>query len=340
MTRNPDYQLHRNWVQRIVNHIEDTLGTPHELPHLAGMAQLSLPEFQEIFLNVTGYAAAEYIRHIRSERAALLLSRCRDLSVPDISVETGFDSPKAFGQAFYAHFGMSADQWRDGDFWLCGGRYWDWRRGDERRRLQALGRGRIAGDQRMYYTDDAMADAADGKRPACVANIQVKTLPAFRVAYMYLFGALTKSRWQSIRQCVKRWGLLNHDTVAIVRCHSNPTVTPADRLRYDVGLVVGPEVETSPDVAIQHYAAGEYLAVDFEGPVHDGNLMWEYLCQHYMGRQPLRERPGWKFTRVPLAQACMPWVPDTQRVISAASAEIVRYQECLPIQLLATTAPA
>jgi AraC family transcriptional regulator len=327
MQLNPTAQqqwLHQKCVQHVINHVSDHLCEEHDLRELADIAGFSRFHFHRLFKSVTGENLFGCIRRMRLERTATLLTTERDRTILDIAMEAGFSSQQVFARAFHSHFGMSAGQWRDGDFWWHNGRFWDWRRNDVRDRLKRRGKGRIAGAGRMFYLDPAMADAADGKRPECLATIEVRELASCRIAYIRDVGSMSCQDMEALWQRLERWarhrGLLSADSIAIGIGQDDPTVVAQRHLRYDAGLIVGDRFIATPDIDVQTVPGGAYQVAHFEGPTSEGYLASEYIWQHWFSangwRQDIR-RPA--YARVRLGAAKPPAGMDS-------------YDLCVPIR--------
>jgi AraC family transcriptional regulator len=329
--------LHRKCVQQILGNIEKHIADEHDLRTLADFAGYSPFHFHRMFAHVTGETPGDCIRRLRLERAAISLTANRNLSVLDVSIDVGFQSQQAFAHAFQSRFGMCASEWRDGEFWWYNGRYWDWRDQERRRFLQSRGNGRVVGENHAYCLDTALPDAAEGKRPGCIAKLEIKELPAMRVAHLHSFGPMTEATWGALRGRLERWGaersLITPDSVVIGGYYCNPTITPVTHLRYDLGLVVGTSAVMTPEMTVQDYPGGKYLVVDYDGPPSESNLWWEYVLSYWNPRNRIEvdpKRP--RYTSVPLAQHTLPWTPDTQIIQPRELERPVRYRECLPVR--------
>jgi AraC family transcriptional regulator len=329
-------QLHQKCVQHVIGHVSTHLSEHLKLHELAEIAGFSPYHFHRMFRRVTGEAVTECIRRLRLERAATLLTIDPDANVLDIAMQAGFNSQHVFARAFHARFGMSASQWRDGDFWWYNGRHWDWRHAAERRRLQAAGQGRTAGVARMYYVDHAMADAAEGKRPACITRLEVKELPALRVAHLHMIGAITEARWrpawQRLEKLAAEYDMKPLKEYGTVCHHGSPTVTAPEHMRYELGLVVRPDAIAPPEMDLRRIAGGKYVVFDYDGPVTDDNIAWEYISQYWLPLKRLQfDAERIIYTRVPLPQHTLPWVPSDQNVVSWRPDITARYQNCIPV---------
>lgn len=83
----------------VTEYIEAYLHGPLSLEHLAQLAGLSLYHFCRMFKQSTGMPPHRYVAHTRIGRAKRLLLQT-DLSIREISYQTGFSSSSQLGHAF------------------------------------------------------------------------------------------------------------------------------------------------------------------------------------------------------------------------------------------------
>jgi len=81
------------------------------LGELAALVGLSPFHFTRMFKQTTGVSPFVYLRRLRAERARALLET-GELSVIEIALAVGYDTPQAFARMFRAETGMSPSQWR------------------------------------------------------------------------------------------------------------------------------------------------------------------------------------------------------------------------------------
>ena len=101
-------------LNRVVDYIDDHLGSDLTLERLAGVACFSKFHFGRVFQACMGESLFEFIGRTRLERAAARLLHNRSESITSIALACGFDNPSAFSRSFRRHFGVSATAWRAG----------------------------------------------------------------------------------------------------------------------------------------------------------------------------------------------------------------------------------
>src|SRR5262245_55354336 len=99
-------------IARAVRYIESHLDGELSLGDVARVAAFSPFHFHRLFAAVTGETLLEFTQRTRLERAARALHVNRGVSIIEIALDYGYQSPAAFAKAFKRHFGVSASQWR------------------------------------------------------------------------------------------------------------------------------------------------------------------------------------------------------------------------------------
>lgn len=81
------------------------------LANLAALNQMSTRTYTQRFRLETGLSVAQYLAHIRAERAKTLL-RTASLSVTEIALHLGYCDGSHFARAFYKTVGMTPSEYR------------------------------------------------------------------------------------------------------------------------------------------------------------------------------------------------------------------------------------
>lgn len=105
---------HYTRLQNAVNFIETNLDKHISLADVSKSAFSSLSYFHRVFYFMTGLTVKEYIRKRRFSRACYQL-HCTNLSIIDISLNAGYETPESFTRAFKQYYGMSPRDFRKGN---------------------------------------------------------------------------------------------------------------------------------------------------------------------------------------------------------------------------------
>ena len=101
------YKMQKNlqFMQDLVNRIENNLADEINIVALAKSFDLSPWHFQRLFKSLVGDTLGGYTRGRRLTRAAQLLLNS-DMGIIDIAFSTGFNSHEAFTRSFKAYFNV------------------------------------------------------------------------------------------------------------------------------------------------------------------------------------------------------------------------------------------
>lgn len=102
----------RAWqVRRVTRYMEERLDEPIELQELADLLQLSRFYLCTAFRRATGHTPHQWLLRLRMARARDLLEGT-SLSVTEVALATGYQTPSAFTHAFRSFFGLSPREFR------------------------------------------------------------------------------------------------------------------------------------------------------------------------------------------------------------------------------------
>ena len=112
-TREPLLTRFRAVLHYIDTHLEDELGCEQ----LSAVAYLSRFHFHRQFSALFGIGVAEYVKLTRLKRASYQLAFRPGLSVIDIALQCGFESPEAFARSFKKRLSQTPSDFRTEPDW-------------------------------------------------------------------------------------------------------------------------------------------------------------------------------------------------------------------------------
>lgn len=302
MKPSPRHEYERR-VNRVMDYVQAHLDEELTLETLADVAAFSPFHFHRVFSAITGETLSDFIRRIRVERAAISLSMLRETSVLEIALRCGFSSAATFARTFKSHFGMSATAWRDG-----GARQWRDALRQPRKPGKAIRKPRKA--------------SPPPNRQAQAMPVTIEDLPAYRVAYVRHVGPYggggISALWLEFERWIRAHGLRRPGTLTIGIGHDAPSISAADKLRYDCCLVVDTAFKADRAVNMAELPGGKYAILPFKGQPADLSAAWERFWMGWLpgsGYQP-EDRP------------CLELRPDFE---TSATEGHVRCQLCLPV---------
>ena len=264
-------------INRVVDYINTHLADPLDLHALARVAHFSPWHFHRVFQSLTGETLADCVRRHRLEAAARRLLLQPSQPALQVALEMGFASAEVFSRGFRAHFGVSPTQWRRGAW-----RDWgEQRQGELRKIHQVVHKNRQDGatppaqDGHMRTTRSA-SDAAI--ETGAAMNVEIRTLPAARLAYMRYTGPYghpdIPATWQRFCAWAAQQGLFNPPRDMFGIAQDDPEITPADKCRYDCCIEVDAAFEPRGEIGVQQFAGGRYACARFQGTGEEIHQAW------------------------------------------------------------------
>ena len=98
-------------IEAATQYIAEHLAEPLTMADVADNFHISYPYFSRMFKSYTGFGFAEYLTHLRMQRAARLLTGA-EKSVAEIAELCGFTDPNYFSAVFKKRMGVSPKKYR------------------------------------------------------------------------------------------------------------------------------------------------------------------------------------------------------------------------------------
>jgi len=240
---NPTQLTYRRRILAVQLHIQEHLNEDLSLEKLARLAHFSPFHFHRIFKALVGESVHEHVRRLRLEAAAMLL-KTTDRSVTQIAFDAGYETHEAFTRAFRQLFGVSPSQFR--------------------------------ADRRIEIALTSTISEQEESFMSATPNVEVRTLPPKRVAFVRHVGPYTEVGQVFERFCAwaGRQGLFGPSTQVIGIGHDDPSITPPDKQRFDCCVTVGESFQPAGEIGVQTIEGGEYAVL-----MHHGS--YETLAESY-----------------------------------------------------------
>lgn len=228
-------------------YIQTHLETDLSMAALAEQAGFSVFHFHRIFTEFVGEPLKSYIRRLRLERSAYRLKISQDGILP-IALDAGFKTHETFTRAFARQFGLAPTVYRQHFLQATHER-------KQQRPLRHVNQNAFVNDSGILLNQTANVRVRfERVRPVLVAFIR-HTGP-----YDSLLepGSPVGRLWGDLF----RWGEANNLTDAssllIGIPQDDPTVTPAEKQRFDVGVQVPEFRQATGSIGCQTLAPGLY----------------------------------------------------------------------------------
>ncbi len=237
-----DYHLK---LKPVIRYLEKHYNTPLNLEDVASMASLSPYHFHRVFKAVTNETLNEYLRRLRLQRAAQDLFYKKP-AVIDVALEFGFSSSQSFAKAFRKYFNMSPTDVRN-----CP---------SVELFSIAIQNSKIGHQLRK---NGNASEAADSYTSPNIKQRRItmerKQFEPTTLAYVRVTGPYGENYEPALGKLYQWAGAEGvADATCIFIYHDNPELTPTDKCRTDICLMVPESVKIAGDIELQAFAGGEY----------------------------------------------------------------------------------
>jgi AraC family transcriptional regulator len=215
MRRNQHYH---DRVNRVLDYIAEHLDGELSLTHLSGIACFSPFHFHRIFQGITGETLNGHVRRVRLERAATLMKASPRKRITDVALETGFAGTAEFSRAFKNHFDRTASSW------------------DRRSPLEKSKICQAPGTLSYHTVEELERWKAATKN----VELRVDRINGFRYVYDRIYAPYANTRLVDSYHALMAWLRQTRndvrDVVVIGMSLDDPSITPSDNCRYDLGI--------------------------------------------------------------------------------------------------------
>lgn len=243
---------HQERILRALVYLQGHLDEDLDRDRLARIACFSPFHFHRIFSAVVGETVKAYIRRLRLERAAIRLQSTRMPAV-EVGLEAGYESYESFSRVFRESFGCAPGAYR-----------------------RSRGFPRVHDPAGVRRRADGSFEFVSPTMGEFFMEVRIEQRPTQRVAFVRHTGPYAEvgPAWETLMAWAGPRGLLGPQTEYFAMSYDDPDITPAEKLRCDVCVVVPPSVSAEGPVGIQEVPAGEYAIVRHLGPF--SNLIKTY----------------------------------------------------------------
>ncbi|NRF64246.1 AraC family transcriptional regulator [Vibrio coralliilyticus] len=232
----------------VIRYLEKHFNQPLNLPEVAALANLSPYHFHRTFKAVQGETLADYIRRLRLAAAADDLFKSKQ-PILNIALEYGFSSSQSLAKAFKQHYGVTPTAFRD-----C----------ENHQEFSKLARNsKIGHTLRKNGNEGESGDPYTGSEPTMWSKtMEIQKFEATKLAYVRVTGPYGEG-YQEPSSRLYQWagmkGLAENTCIFIF--HDNPEITPNDKCRTDICLMVPEGTEVPGNIELQDFPGGDYAVM-------------------------------------------------------------------------------
>ena len=270
---NDDYSEN---INRVVAHIDANLDADLSVEQLSELTFFSKYHFHRIFKAIVGETLATYVNRRRLERSIFHFKHSPNLSVTEVALKVGFQSPEHFSRCFKEKFGVTAKDYRASDIH-------DQDALKNRKIYQELS------ENSFYhvYLESREMETSD-------FEVNVREFPEVQVAYISdVFGDDGSNLVNAYRQLMdwaesQSWFEPSLRRYAISR--DDIEITPADKYRLEFCIAVPDGVLGQGKIGIQKITGGKYCTIHVEGDIHKVAQAWDHLYKFWLPTSGFRPK--------------------------------------------------
>ncbi|ENM5881922.1 AraC family transcriptional regulator [Vibrio metoecus] len=239
-----DYQQR---LRPVLRYLEANFDQPFNLEEVALQAHLSPYHFHRIFKAVVGETLADFMRRLKMEKSASVLFYHKR-SITEVALDFGFSSSQAFAKAFKQHFGLTASQVRE-----CQ---------DIEAFSQLMRNSKIGHSLRKNGNelDDAAAYTADSNSTQWRQSMTIESFTPCGLAYVRVTGPYGQNYPPAVEKLYQWAGPAGFaQCPCIFIYHDNPELTPAEKCRTDIALLVPEGIDVGKSIEYTHFEGGKYF---------------------------------------------------------------------------------
>lgn len=232
----------------VIRYLEQHFNEPLNLIEVAALANLSPYHFHRTFKAVQGETLADFIRRLRLEAAADELFKSKQ-PILNIALEYGFSSSQSLAKAFKQHFGVTPSAFRD-----C----------KSVQEFSQLARNsKIGHTLRKNGNEERSSDSYTGSEITTRSTVmETQNFAATKLAYIRVngpYGVGYEETADRLYQWADMKGLAGNHCIFIY--HDNPEITPSEKCRTDICLMVPEDTEAPSGIELKDFPGGQYAVM-------------------------------------------------------------------------------
>ena len=246
-TKKTTREEYQKCVNAVVDYINLHLGEEIDLKSLAKISHFSPFYFHRIMKAFLGEPVGTFIVRTRTETAALLL-RYTDLPIADIAYRIGYSSSSSLSKVFKQFYGISPLEYRNNKNFVI-------------------------------------------MKPAIIHSElklkrEIKELPVRNMIYIRLFGDYKLNdycgTWMRLQQFVQEEKLPMGEVMPYCIFHDDPKVTPIEKLRTDVCMVMPAAATPKGNIGFKQLPAGRYAIFLYKGSYEHLQSVYDTIYGKYI----------------------------------------------------------
>jgi AraC family transcriptional regulator len=240
----------------ILEYIHCNINKELNLDKLASLANYSPFHFQRLFKQAVGESPKQYIIRLRLERVAHYLKVFPDLTISELSYESGFASLSTFSRAFKAYFGITPEEYRKTNhvqLRKIG------KTNDKKSKTNSLV------NNEFWSVDFSQTEIMELQKSL---QFGIKRITGLKLAFVSTCLDKPDAITTAFRKLCK-WAepreLISHDTKYIGNLLDIPFITPIEKCRYRACITIPEQFTSKNNSGITEMSPGTYGSYEMKG---------------------------------------------------------------------------
>jgi len=253
-------------INSVILYINTHLDEDLHLNQMAKIACFSAFHFHRIFTSVVGETLNNYINRKRIEKVASQMLQGSDEPLSNMAFTYGFKNASSFSRSFKKFYGLSPSEFK----------------AQINEPFSKIGKTDSKNGQEKVMIEKYICDIDKHLNWLQMnTNIEVKQMPAIKMAYMDHIGAFDQIG--TVYEKLFRWagpkGLFaNPEFKTITLYHDDPKVTDIEKVRQSAGVTLNQDIQPEGEVGVMDVNAGKYAVGRFEVTGQEFGHAWDSMC--------------------------------------------------------------
>lgn len=261
-------------ITRVVKYIDDNLDQELSVERLADVALFSKFHFHRIFKGAVGESLTAYVIRRRLERAIFLFKSRGDLTVTQVALEVGFNSPEHFSRSFKDKFGVTAQAYRNSDE----------KNPDSLKNSKMY---QAVSENSFYHIYEQSRDMKPEE-----FSVAVREQPEYEIAFISdvfgIDGTNLVNAYLQLMEWANENDLNGNGAVQFAISRDDIEITPAEQYRMEFCISVPRGTPVGGRIGIQTLKGGTYALIPVQGDIHRVAQAWDHLYKFWLPQSNFR----------------------------------------------------
>lgn len=267
------YEEYLGRINKTLDYIEANIAEKISLADLSRISGFSPFHFLRIFSAFIGETPGAFIKRVRIEKAAGLISNNPRLTITQIAFQCGYSSSQSLAREFKDNFGVSPSRYRlEGKSNIC-----DIRSRKGKAMISPLAYNGIKGRSLI------------NRQTIKTMEVKIQDFPSTPVAYVRHIGKfkgeddLFESAFETLCSWAYPKNLITDKTLFLAAYYDDPQITDEDKTRIDICMSIPESAVPSGTIGKTVLPTGKYAVARIEAKnTVDFERGWEELYREWL----------------------------------------------------------